>query len=248
MTKTKKIDLNCDLGEGVNNDPEIMPLITSCNIACGGHAGSLATIAQVIALAKENRVRAGAHPSFPDKKNFGRQFLSMPISLLRESLVGQINILALECRRQEVEMHHIKPHGALYNKCAVDKTYGEMMVSLTEEYFPKAKLYVPFGSVIAEIAKNRVEVSYEIFADRNYNADHTLVSRKSENALIINEEDLLKHILFMVKEGKIRTVNGMEIPTRADTLCLHSDTPGASEMIKKINATLTEAGLLKTKL
>ena len=247
MSNTNFIDLNCDLGEGVGNESGLMPLITSCSIACGGHAGSHATVAQVIALAKEYEVKVGAHPSFPDRKNFGRQFIPMPITLLRESLIQQINLVARECERQEINLHHIKPHGALYNRCAVDRAYGEMIIGLMEESFKEVKLYAPYKSIIAKMAKNRVGVTYEVFADRNYNADHTLVSRTEPNALITDPKKLAEHILFMVQHQKIRSINNIEIPTKAETLCLHGDTPGAVALVHYINKTLTEAGLIKPK-
>ena len=247
MTKVKYIDINCDLGEGLDNEAALMPFITSCNLACGGHAGSRATVAQVIAMAKENQVLTGAHPSFPDVKNFGRRFIPMPIPLLRESLKTQINVVYSECERQEVKMHHIKPHGALYNRCAVDKAYGEMMVQLMESEFPEAKLYAPYRSMIAKIAKNRVVVDYEVFADRNYNADHTLVNRAATNALITNQEVLTEHILLMIIKNKIKTVTGKEIKTCADTLCMHSDTPGAVTMLQQVYEVLKANVLLKQK-
>ncbi|WP_031425884.1 5-oxoprolinase subunit PxpA [Flavimarina sp. Hel_I_48] len=246
MTAAKrKIDLNCDTGEGMGNEEALMPFITACNIACGGHAGSLASVAQVVSLAKEHKVKIGAHPSFPDEKNFGREFIPMPITLLRKSLLEQINLVATQCTREGVKMHHIKPHGALYNRCAVDKEYATMMVNLIREYFPETILYAPYDSVISKIAKGVVEVHFEGFADRNYNDDHSLVSRKEANAMRTDQEEILRHITHMLLDEKIKTIEGKEIDTRVDTVCVHGDSANAVSLLKFLHEKLGEKNLLK---
>lgn len=241
-----KIDLNCDTGEGVGNEQALMPFITSCNIACGGHAGSMASVAQVVALAKKYEVKIGAHPSFPDEKNFGREFIPIPIPQLRKSLLEQINLVAAQCEREGVKMHHIKPHGALYNHCAVDKIYGEMMVNLMLKNFPDVILYAPYNSVIAKLGKGKIKVYAEGFADRNYNADHSLVSRKEKNAMLTDKQTILKHIEHMLIDHKITTVNDEEIDTRVNTVCVHGDSPGAVTLVEFLYHELKEKNLLNT--
>ena len=241
-----KIDLNCDTGEGVGNEEALMPFITSCNIASGGHVGSLASVAQVVALAKKHQVKIGAHPSFPDEKNFGREFIPIPIPQLRESLMQQISLVAAQCEREGVKMHHIKPHGALYNRCAEDEIYGEMMVNLMLEHFPDCILYAPYASVIAKLAKGKIKVDVEGFADRNYNADHSLVSRKEANAMRTGKEAILKHIEHMLLDHKITTITGEEIDTRVKTVCVHGDSADAVALVEFLYRELKEKNLLKT--
>lgn len=223
-----------------------MPFITSCNIACGGHAGSIASVAQLVALAKRHHVKIGAHPSFPDEKNFGREFIPIPLPQLRESLMEQINLVVSQCDREGVKMHHIKPHGALYNRCAVDKAYGGMMVGLMQECFPDCVLYAPYNSVIAELARGKINVHVEGFADRNYNDDHSLVSRKQTNAMLTDKKTILKHIEHMLLNHKITTVTGKEIDTQVDTVCVHGDSPQAVALVEFLYRQLTEKKLLKT--
>ncbi len=223
-----------------------MPFITSCNIACGRHTGSLASVAQVVALAKKHQVKIGAHPSFPDEKNFGREFIPIPIAQLRKSLVEQINLVVNQCKREGVKMHHIKPHGALYNRCAVDKSYAEMLVNLMLEHFPDAVLYAPYNSVIAKVAQGKIIVHLEGFADRNYNDDHSLVSRKEVNAMLTDKEVILKHVEHMVVDHKITTVTGKEIDTMVNTVCVHGDSPDAVALVEFLYSQLKEKNLLKT--
>lgn len=246
IEKQDKIDLNCDTGEGVGNEEALMPFITSCNIACGGHAGSLASVAQMVALAKKHQVKIGAHPSFPDEKNFGREFIPIPIPQLRESLMEQISLVAAQCEREGVKMHHIKPHGALYNRCAEDEIYGQMMVNLMLEHFPDYILYAPYDSVIANLAKGKIKVHVEGFADRNYNEDHSLVSRKEKNAMLTDKEFILRHVEHMIVDHKITTVTGNEIDTMVDTVCVHGDSPEAVALVEFLYCELKEKNLLKT--
>jgi UPF0271 protein len=241
-----KIGLNCDTGEGIGNEEALMPFITSCNIACGGHAGSLASVAQVVAVAKKHQVKIGAHPSFPDEKNFGREFIPIPIPQLRESLLEQINLVADQCERENLKMHHIKPHGALYNRCAEDEIYGEMMVNLMLEHFPNAVLYAPYDSDIAKLAKGKIEIHFEGFADRNYNEDHSLVSRKEQNAILTDKKVILKHIEHMLLDHKITTITGKEINTRVNTICVHGDSPDAVAIVEFLHHELKAQNLLKT--
>ena len=239
----KYIDINCDLGEGIGNESELMPFISSCNIACGGHAGDEETIKNVIALAKENNVNIGAHPSFPDRENFGREEIKIGEKELKNNLQDQISLVQNECEKQGLKMHHIKPHGALYNLCNVDEKYAKIVLDIIIKYYPNILLYAPYKSVISELAKNKISVHFEGFADRNYEDDHTLVSRKKETALLKKKEEVLDHVLSMILHDEIRTVSGEIIRTKSDTICVHGDTPSAVEMIKFLYEKLPQHGV-----
>ena len=170
------IDINCDLGEGLHNEHIIMPLISSCNISCGAHAGSIEIIDKVIQLAVQHKVKIGAHPSFPDRQNFGRKVLNISNSELQKSLEDQLTIFKDRVLLQDVTIHHVKPHGALYNLIAVNREKASVVIAAIQHVFEAVKLYVPYQSSIEEVAiQNGLEIVYEAFADRRYNEDLSLV-------------------------------------------------------------------------
>ncbi len=235
------IDINCDLGEGVGNDHLLMPHLSSCNIACGGHAGDDDTMRSTITLALAHQVKIGAHPSFPDRENFGRIEMHLPIDELEAIISSQISRLHKHLEEQRALMHHIKPHGALYNMAAVDHDTAEAISRAVAAYSGKVFLYVPFGSVIEQHALEKgIPIKYEAFADRNYNNDLTLVSRKEENALLNNVDEIFRHVVPIIKEQKVRSVDGNWIPIKADTLCIHGDNPNAPEIAKHLSVKLQE--------
>ena len=241
---TKTVDINCDVGEGVGNEAQLMPYISSCNIACGGHAGDESTMATVIALAKKHSVKIGAHPSFPDRENFGRQFMDIPPEALLESLKRQILALKAQADALEVPVHHIKFHGALYNASAKDLALARTCISAIENTLPKVFLYAPFGSVIAEEArKHNISIKYEAFADRRYNNDLSLVSRKKKNAVIHDKTEVLQHLENMMLHGQVKTVGNTSIDIQADTFCVHGDTKNAVELIQYIYEELPKKGI-----
>ncbi|WP_299335436.1 5-oxoprolinase subunit PxpA [uncultured Psychroserpens sp.] len=218
------IDVNCDLGEGTGNEAFIMPLISSCNIACGGHAGDRSTMETVVGLAKKYAVKIGAHPSFPDQPNFGRKVMNISAENLSNSLVEQINALRQILNAEGLELHHIKPHGALYNLAAVDANTASIIVDVIIKIDASTALYAPFGSVISKIATEKgLKVVFEAFADRNYNQDLTLVSRANNDALIDDPEIMFHHVSRMILDKKVTTLNGEEVAIKADTFCVHSD-------------------------
>ncbi len=240
----RKIDINCDVGEGVNNEHLLFPLISSCNIACGGHAGNLETMKKVAMLAEEHNVKIGAHPSYPDKENFGRTVMDIPDKELKESIVKQltdfINILVGE----NLRLHHIKPHGALYNQIAKNRKLALVFLEAIEDYRAEAMLYAPFGSQIAEVANQRgFRIKYEAFGDRNYNDDLFLVSRTQKNAILDDPEKVLEHLLEIVKKGVVKTISGEKIPLRADTLCIHGDTPSALKILTYLSKEFPKKGI-----
>lgn len=238
------IDLNADVGEGLDNEAQLMPYLSSCNIACGGHAGNEITMASVVKLAKQHQVKIGAHPSFPDKVNFGRLPMDISPEKLLASLKAQVNDLVTILKAENEPLHHIKPHGALYNLANTENTYAEVVISLMKHYDKSVKLYAPFGSMVSKMAeKNGITVVYEVFADRNYNDDLTLVSRSHPNALIEDAAELSSHVLFMLQHHKVKTINGADKDIKADTICIHGDHSKAEQHLQILTAELNRKGI-----
>ena len=238
------IDINVDVGEGINNESVLMPIISSCNIACGGHAGDLETMKQVVKLAKEHNVKVGAHPSFPDKEHFGRKPMDISCAALYTSIKGQVDNLMSVLRDEHVRLNHIKPHGALYNLAAVDAKCASVVIEVMKSILLPIKLYVPYNSVIEKLAlKNNLLIKYEAFADRNYNADGTLVSRTEIHALIEDSDEMFEHVFRMISSNKVKTISGKEIKILADTLCIHGDNPKAIDLIKSLSSRLQKEGV-----
>lgn len=227
-----EIDINCDVGEGVGNEAEIFPFVSSCNIACGGHAGDMDTMTQIVRLAKHHKVKIGAHPSYPDQANFGRQVMDISKKDLQKSIIAQLKNFTDILIQEQAELHHIKAHGALYNETAKDKDLAQTYLEAIEEYKTRTIVYVPFGSVIAEVALQQgFTIWYEAFGDRNYKNDLSLVNRKHENALIQAPKKVLKHILPIIKEGRVKSISGELVKIEAKTLCIHGDTPSALKIL-----------------
>lgn len=239
----KTIHINCDLGEGGKFDAELMPLISACNIACGGHAGNEETMQKTIQLAKENGVEVGAHPSFPDKKNFGRKSLEISAEDLKRSLVSQLSVLKKIAASEGVKLSHVKPHGALYNDAARDEKTAKIVIDSVLEFDENLPLFVPLKSVISDLAKGKIPIVFEAFADRNYEENYSLVSRSVFNALITEKEEVFDHLFLMFSKGKIRCKNGAEINCKANTFCLHSDTPNSVEILKFLHQKFAENNL-----
>jgi UPF0271 protein len=235
------IDINVDVGEGVNNEAQLMPYISSCNIACGGHAGDLQSMRNVVKLAKQYDVKIGAHPSFPDKENFGRQAIEISSAALFKSIREQINSLMLVLRDENARLNHIKPHGALYNLAVTNTSIATVIIEVMKSISLPIKLYVPYKSVIAELAiKENIPIVYEAFADRNYNDDLTLVLRKKKNAIISDSEALFNHVFRMITQRKVKSIDGVEVKIIANTFCIHGDNPKAVNLIKDLNKKLTQ--------
>ena len=233
------IDINCDVGEGIGNEADLLPLISSCNIACGGHAGDDVSMTQVVKLAKQYGVRIGAHPSYPDKENFGRFSMDIGSTELTKSIKAQIHALKTILHKEQVSLNHIKPHGALYNDLAKNEAIADLFLKAIASYRESVVLYAPPGSVIAKKAiKNDFKVKLEAFADRSYNQDLSLVSRKLPNAVLNDPKIVLHHLVKMVNENKVVTINGKESHIEADTYCLHGDTPNALQIIMYLSQEL----------
>ena len=230
------IDINCDLGEGLDNEHIIMPLISSCNISCGAHAGSIEIMDKVIQLAVKHKVKIGAHPSFPDRKNFGRKVLDISNSDLQKSLEDQLTILKDRALLQNATIHHVKPHGALYNLIAVNREKASIVIAAIQHVFEAVKLYVPYQSRIEEVAvQSGIEIVYEAFADRMYNEDLSLVSRTFSNALIEDKLEVLKQVQKISNKQLVTTVKFHEKKIKASTFCVHGDTKNAIEILEYLH-------------
>jgi UPF0271 protein len=229
------MDINCDLGEGIGNDEKIMPFISSCNIACGGHVGDASTMKTTVLLAKKYGVKVGAHPSFPDWENFGRKNIQLPKQELKEALIRQINSLKEIAKNEDVTLNHIKPHGALYNLAAKNEDFANVIIEVVKSFDEKMMLYVPYKSVIAEKAKAMgITYFYEAFADRNYDDNLKLVTRDLPNAVISDTSKILKRVRKMFEEQTVLSIHNKIKKIRVDTICVHGDNPNAVEIVKTL--------------
>ena len=237
----KRIDLNCDLGEGSGNDAALMPLISSANIACGAHAGNLDTMIETVELAGRHRVMVGAHPGYFDLHNFGRQE--------REIGPAEASRLVLMQLEQLFEvagskLRHVKLHGALYNQVSRDPMLAEAVSSDLARLWPDLIVYALAGSQLARVASARgLRVAQEVFADRTYQRDGSLTPRSQANAVIADEAAMVEQVLSMVQRGVVRAVDGTEIPIVAETVCLHGDTPHAVAFAERLRHELAAAGI-----
>ena len=242
MMKELKLDINADVGEGIGNENELFPFISSCNIACGGHAGDYKTMLSTVRLAKQNKINIGAHPSFEDRKNFGRKILKVEKKELLNSLVNQVESLQDILKKEEMTLNHIKAHGALYNLSAFDKDSAEVIIELAKKF--KTKLFVPYSTLISKMAKEQgIETYNELFIDRNYNSDLTLVSRGNSNALINDSEIIFQNINKIINDKIITSIDKKNISVEFDTLCIHGDSPNAIELIKDVHFKLKNTGI-----
>jgi UPF0271 protein len=231
-----KIDINCDVGEGMNNEDVLMQYIQSCNIACGGHAGDEKQMQNIVELAIKYKVKIGAHPSYPDKENFGRKTMVMEPDEFKKSIQNQINLLLKIVKKQGATLHHIKPHGALYNDLTKSDDLSVEFLDTIMPYKNMIKLYVPYNSAIEKNALEKgFSIIYEAFADRSYNDDLSLVSRQEKEALITNPKLILQNVLEMVNTQKVTAVSGIKVPIKAATFCVHSDTENVTEIVQVLN-------------
>lgn len=246
-TLNQMIDLNCDMGEGIGNDEAIMPYINSANISCGFHAGNGHTIRRAIELALKHKVRIGAHPSFRDKENFGRKEMHLPSEKLYAIVLEQLIKIDLIAKENSATLHHVKPHGALYNMAARDSQIARTIAQAIKDFNDELVLYGLSNSVmISEAQAIGLKTGSEVFADRTYQDDGSLTPRSQSNALIDDEEQSVRQVLQMINEGTVTTVTGMIIPINADTICIHGDGKHAVRFAKKIRKALQENHLAKT--
>ncbi len=239
----KSIDINCDVGEGLNNETELMPYISSCNIACGGHAGNDETMINTIKLAIKHKVKIGAHPSFPDPHNFGRKIMNMNPVELQTCIEDQILRLSRHIDALGAKLHHVKAHGALYNLAAIDKQTAKVLVKAVANTTINTSLYAPCNSLLIDLARQKgVKVVKEAFGDRNYNTNATLVSRKLEGAVLKDKEKVVRHLLQMIKKKEVLSIDGVGVHIEAETFCIHGDNPNAKEVVKHLVKELFKEG------
>lgn len=218
-----KIQLNADVGEGMNNDVALMPFLTYANIACGGHMGDIDTITKAIKLAERCNVKVGAHPSYPDKVNFGRQSMSINRTDLEKVIEKQIDLFLQGANISQVPMHHIKLHGALYNDVFMEEKSTCWFLNFIFKKYKDVKLFVPIGAKDFVDKDYQSIVLFEAFADRNYNDQLQLVARSESRASIENPSLALKHVQQLFLENKLTSVAGNKHKIQADTFCLHGD-------------------------
>ena len=233
------VDLNCDMGEGTGNDEAIMPFISSANIACGYHAGDAETMKQTVELCVKHNVAIGAHPSFFDKKNFGRTEMHLSYSEIHDLVTKQIFILDKIAKQNGSVLHHVKPHGALYNMSAKDPQLAAAIALAVKDVDEKLILYGLSGSYSISKAKEvGLKTANEVFADRTYQDDGNLTPRSEPNALIEDADKMVQQVLQMIKERTVTTLSGKKISISADTICIHGDGKYAIEFAERIYETL----------
>jgi 5-oxoprolinase (ATP-hydrolysing) subunit A len=234
-------DLNCDMGEGMSADEAIMPFITSANISCGFHAGNGDTIRHTMALAIKHHVLVGAHPSFRDKENFGRKEIHLPFDKLYTIILEQLIKIDLIAKEKGTRLHHVKPHGALYNMAGRDIQTARAIVQAVKDFNEELILFGLSNSVLVREGKALdLKVANEVFADRTYQDDGSLTPRSQPNALIEDDEQCIRQVLQMINEGTVTTTSGKRIPIIADTICIHGDGKHAVSFAKKIHEALKE--------
>jgi UPF0271 protein len=239
------IDLNSDLGDGAGTDAQLMPLISSANVACGGHAGDESTMSATVALARRYGVAVGAHPGYPDRENFGRIPVAMTHDALSEEIARQIR--ALRHVDPDLKISHVKAHGALYNQAWRDKAIAKAIVAGVKTVFTThtdVALFAPPKSALAEAALHAgLRVVREGFADRAYEEDGTLRSRKLADALHTDPKVAAKQALSFVRDGGVHCHDGSFLKMAVDTLCIHGDTPGAPAIAAAVREALVGAGV-----
>ncbi|OOH92360.1 lactam utilization protein LamB [Pasteurellaceae bacterium 15-036681] len=233
------VDLNADLAEGMENDQAILQKVTSANIACGVHAGNAVEIQKALRWAKEYNVRVGAHPSYPDRENFGRTVMQLSDDELKAHLLYQLGALQSLCVAEGVEIEYVKPHGALYNQAAKDAHLATLIAQTVKVFNPNLKLMGLSGSLlISEAEKVGLGTISEVFADRHYQVDGSLVPRTQPNAQVESDDEAIAQVLQMVKQGTVTAVTGEIVSVRAESICLHGDGPRALEFATKLREIL----------
>ena len=249
-----EININCDLGEKSKHhsnkyDPDLLEVVNSANIACGFHAGDEETMHQTIKISKKNGVSIGAHPSFNDPENFGRERMNLSSTEIKKLIIDQYEILQKIALNYNESVSHIKPHGALNNMACEDIELATVIAKTINEISKDLIYLVPTGSKMEQAAKKlNMKIACEIFADRNYEDDGNLVSRKKPHALITDPELAKKHVLNMVKNQTLNCHSGKQIPCEIDSVCIHGDNGSSLATAKSIKYNLLENGLKLKKL
>ncbi len=246
-------DLNADLGESfgsykIGADDQIIPIVTTVNIACGWHAGDPLVMKKAVALAKEYGAAIGAHPGFPDLMGFGRRNMAASPAEVKAYIQYQVGALSAFCRAAGVRLHHVKPHGAMYNMAGADINLARAVVEAVAEIDDSLILLALSGSEMIRAAQEKgLPCASEVFADRNYEENGALCPRSKPDAVIHDEDECIARVLRMVTEGKVKAITGRDIDIRADSICVHGDGPQALAFARRIRDTLSKNGIeLKT--
>lgn len=238
------IDLNADIAEACGNDYELLRYISSANIACGVHAGDAVHMLNALEWAKENGVRIGAHPSFPDRENFGRHNMDLPERELKAHILYQLGAIQALCDQVGTSMAYVKPHGALYNQAAKNETLANILAETIKAFNPNLKLMGLSGSVMIKVAQNQgIKTISEVFADRRYMPDGSLVPRSRPDAVLQSDEEAMAQVLLMAQQGAVIACDGSRIDVRADSVCLHGDGAHALVFAQKIVRALNMANI-----
>ncbi|WP_406668052.1 5-oxoprolinase subunit PxpA [Gallaecimonas sp. GXIMD1310] len=238
------IDFNADLGEGYDFDSELMPLLSSVNIACGFHAGNPTLMAATLDAALEHGVAIGAHPGYDDKSHFGRRPQQLPLQQVYDLVLYQAGALKAMAEARGGRLHHIKPHGALYNQAAEDPALAEAIVCATKALGDNVMLYGLAGSALIECAQAvGVPAVSEVFADRRYRADGSLTPRSEPDAVLADHQQVRQQVMDMVCHGRVYDRDGNVLSLRAETLCLHGDNPAALALAQMLSQSLTDSSI-----
>jgi UPF0271 protein len=238
------VDLNCDLGEGCTTDEAIMPFISSANIACGYHAGNEEIIKQTVLLAKKFNVAIGAHPSYPDKANFGRKEMDLPLQEIKDLVIEQIQIVKKIAAEAGLSLHHVKPHGALYNQAARNINIATIIAEAVKEVDASLVLFGLANSESGEAAEKVGLTFYnEVFADRTYTEQGQLTPRTEPNAMITTDEEAIRQVMQMLREETVTSINRKIIPIQADTICIHGDGEHALSFAEQINTLIKKSNI-----
>jgi len=238
------VDLNADLGEGAGHDAELFELISSANIATGFHAGDADTMHAAVSTAKACGVAVGAHPSLFDRENFGRKELKVSAEEVFDAVAYQLGVFQAIVAAIGIRPNHIKPHGSLYNMATRDQKLADAIAGATKSVDPKLILFAPDNNALARAGElYGLQIAHEVFADRNYLANGSLVPRSRPDALLHDPLEAAARVLRMLGEGKVRAIDGKDVDVHAETICVHSDTPGAVEFARELRSQLEYQGV-----
>lgn len=244
-----KIDLNCDLGESfgaytMGLDDQVLPFISSANVACGFHASDPVVMARTVSMAKQAGVAVGAHPGYPDLQGFGRRNMTVPPKEVKAMVQYQIGALQAFCTANGLKLQHVKPHGAMYNMAGKDPELAMAICRGIQEVDPSLILLGLSGSAMLTAAQQLgLRCAKEVFADRAYEEDGSLVARTKPGAMITDEDEAVKRVIRMVRQGVVTAVTGKDIPIQVDSVCVHGDSPKALDFVRKIRAALSAEGI-----
>lgn len=245
-----RVDLNSDMGESygrytIGMDERIIPLVTSANVACGYHASDPVVMQRTVREAKKAGIGVGAHPGFPDLMGFGRREMAVSPAEAKAYTLYQLGALAAFCQVEGVQLQHVKPHGALYNMAARDYELARAICEAVAEFDRNLiVLALSGGEMVRAAGELGLRTAFEVFADRAYEEDGSLVNRRKPGAMITDEEEAIRRVIRMVKEQKVETITGKDIAIRADSVCVHGDGEKALAFVEKIRRALQEEGVL----